>query len=114
MSPVLLTETAIDRFMNQALIELLFSRKNRMTQGQVVFVSRNQGVIVIQHDDGFAVIELLGNEGEFQTGDVVKGDWDASGGEPIFKDGGEFDAYVQGTWGSAARAVEIARKTGGG
>ncbi len=85
-----------------------------MYRGQVVFVSRNKGMIVIQHDDGFTVIELLGSEGEFQTGDVVKGDWDALGSEPIYKDGDEYDAYFQGTWGAADNAIRIARQTGGG
>jgi hypothetical protein len=85
-----------------------------MARGQVIFVSRNQGVIVVQHDDGFAVVELLGSEGEFVAGDVVRGDWGALGGEPIFKDGEGHDAYFQGSWGSAAQALSIARNTGGG
>jgi len=85
-----------------------------MSQGQVVFISRNQGMIVVQHDDGFAVVELLGSEGEFSNGDVVRGDWGALGGEPIFKCGDEHDAYFQGSWGAVTRAVSIARKTGGG
>lgn len=85
-----------------------------MAGGQVVFVSLNRGMIVVQHNDGFAVVELLGSEGELQIGDDVKGDWDALGGEPIFKDDDEHDAYFQGNWGSAALAVEIARNAGGG
>lgn len=86
----------------------------RMTQGTVVFASPNQGVIVVQHDDGYAVVELLGSEGEFETGDVVKGDWDGLGGEPIFKDGKAHDAYFQGNWGAASQAISIARNIGGG
>jgi len=85
-----------------------------MVQGQVVFVSRNQGMLVVQHDDGFAVVELLGSEGEFVTGDIVRGDWAAQGGEPIFKDGEGHDAYFQGNWASADQALSIARNTGGG
>ena len=85
-----------------------------MAQGQFVFVSRNQGMIVVRHDDGFAVVELLGSEGEFSKGDVVRGDWDALGGEPIFECGDEHDAYYQGSWGSANQAVSVARNKGGG
>lgn len=85
-----------------------------MTRGQVVFVSRNRGMIVVQHDDGFAVVELLGSEGEFQVGDVIRGHWDELGSEPICKDGEEHDAYYQGNWGSPEMAITIARNTGGG
>ena len=85
-----------------------------MAKGQVIFVSRNQGMIVIQHSDGFAVVELLGSEGKFTKGDVVLGDWDALGGEPIFYRGEEHDAYFQGSWGSAQQAISIARDTVGG
>ena len=85
-----------------------------MAQGHVVFISRNQGMIVVQHNDGFAVVELLGSEGEFSVGDVVRGDWNALGGEPIFKDRERHDAYYQGSWGSAEHAVQIARNSGGG
>jgi len=85
-----------------------------MARGQVMFVSRNQGMIVIAHENGFALVELLGSEGEFQVGDTVRGDWDALGGEPIFKDGEEHDAYYQGNWGAASHPIQIARNTGGG
>lgn len=85
-----------------------------MAVGHVVFVSGNRGMIVVRHDDGFAVVELLGSEGEFSIGDSVRGDWDALGGEPIYKQGEEHDAYFQGTWGSRDHAITIARNTGGG
>ncbi|AUJ63280.1 hypothetical protein B9057_02590 [Aestuarium zhoushanense] len=71
-------------------------------------------MIVVQHDVGFAVVELLGSEGEFQVGDVVRGQWDELGSEPVFKDGEEQDAYYQGNWGSLEKAITIARNTGGG
>lgn len=85
-----------------------------MPAGQVLFVSRNGGMIVVGHDDGFAVVELLGSEGEFQVGDAVRGRWDGLGGEPIFKEGAEYDAFFQGSWASGQQAVMIARNTGGG
>lgn len=85
-----------------------------MESGKVVFVSPNQGMIVVQHDDGFAVVELLGSEGEFGLGDIVKGRWDELGGEPIQKAGVEHDAYYQGNWSVGEQAVAVARRTGGG
>jgi hypothetical protein len=87
-----------------------------MARGQVVFVSRNGGMVVVGHDDGFTVVELIGDEGELQRGDVVFGDWHALGGEPIKKSGENhaFDAYFQGLWSDLASAVTIARNTGGG
>lgn len=85
-----------------------------MPAGRVIFVSGNQGMLVVQHEDGFAVVELLGSEGEFEVGDHVRGNWSALGGEPIHKDGQEHDAYFQGVWPGLQAAVHIARKTGGG
>ncbi|WP_310541589.1 hypothetical protein [Phenylobacterium sp.] len=85
-----------------------------MSEGQVVFVSGNQGMIVVRHSDGFAVVELLGSEGEFGISDVVTGDWNALGSEPIYRDRRMYDAYFQGSWGSSAQAIMIARNTGGG
>jgi hypothetical protein len=82
--------------------------------GQVVFVSRNGGMIVVHHDDGYAVVELLGDEGSLSVGEQVKGDWQALGGEPLFAGGETLDAYFQGSWGSSDAAVQIARNTGGG
>lgn len=71
-------------------------------------------MIVVQHDDGYAVVELLGDEGSLSVGDRVKGDWDALGGEPLFADGETLDACFQGSWGSRDAALQTARNTGGG
>lgn len=84
------------------------------TAGQVVFVSRNGAMVVVQNEEGFTVVELLGQEGECPRGATVLGDWSALGGEPLFMGQERFDAYFQGTWGSAEVAVQVARRTGGG
>jgi hypothetical protein len=84
------------------------------SSGQIIFVSRSFGMLVIQHSDGFAVVELLGSEGELVVGDNVSGEWNALEGNPVFKDGEIYDAYFQGNWGSKLEAIDIARKTGGG
>jgi hypothetical protein len=85
-----------------------------MVDGQVVFVSRNQGMIVVRHEDGFAVVELLGSEGELTVGDSVSGVWNALGGEKIRAHGDSHDVYMQGNWGVLQAAVDVARNTGGG
>ncbi|MCW2246220.1 hypothetical protein M2352_001811 [Azospirillum fermentarium] len=84
--------------------------------GAVIFISRNQGMVVVQHDDGFAVVELLGDEGELEVGDRVSGDWDALGGETIRASRLQrnMDVYMQGSWGFRDHAIRIARNTGGG
>lgn len=84
------------------------------SSGLVIFVSRNGGMIVVRHDDGYAVVELLGDEGSLSVGDRVKGDWNALGGEPLFADGKTLDAYFQGNWGSRDAAVQIAYNAGRG
>jgi hypothetical protein len=85
-----------------------------MPSGRVAFVSRNGAIVVVQHDAGFTVVELIGDEGELSVGDSVRGAWDQNGGETLFKDGLRLDGYFQGTWGSGPHAVQIARNIGGG
>jgi hypothetical protein len=65
-------------------------------------------MLVIQHEDGYALVELLGSEGTVAKGDIVSGDWDALGGEPLFHEGEELDAYFQGSWGSKEAAIRAA------
>jgi hypothetical protein len=84
-----------------------------MARGQVIFVSKNGAMLVVQHDDGFTLVEMIGDEGALAIGDQVAGDWDAEGGEPIRSAGSKYDAYFQGTWGSREAPIEIARRTGG-
>jgi len=85
-----------------------------MTAGLVVFVSRSLGMLVVRHDQGFSVVELLGSEGEIERGDNLSGDWMALGGETIFKDGEAYGAHLQGCWGNPNAAIDVARRTGGG
>ena len=82
-----------------------------MTSGRVIFVSSNSAMLVVQHDDGFALVELIGDEGEVSTGDVVSGDWSAVAGEPLLlSDGRKLDAYFQGNWPSPDAPMAMARK----
>ncbi len=83
-----------------------------MSEGRVVFVSRNGAMLVVQHDEGFAVVEMLGDEGQIVVGDHVHGDWRAVASEPIRRDDEVFDAFFQGCWGDPQQAVRIARGVG--
>lgn len=85
-----------------------------MAAGQVVFVSQNKAMVVVRHDDGFTVVELIGDEGSVAVGDRVAGDWAALGSEPLRTASGVLDAYFQGCWGSGQAATTVARNTGGG
>ena len=85
-----------------------------MTSGQVIFVSGNQGMFVVQHDDGFAVIELLGDEGALEVGVAVSGDWSDSGSGTIRANAESYDVFFQGSWGSRDTAISIAKRSGGG
>jgi hypothetical protein len=80
-----------------------------VSQGRVVFSGRAGGMLVVQSEHGFTLVEMLGQEGEVVVGDVVRGDWDAEGSEPLFRGRDRFDAYVQGTWGAPDVPVRMAR-----
>lgn len=82
-----------------------------MAIGIVSYVSRNSGMLVVSHDDGHTVVELLGREGQVERGDAVTGDWSANGREYLRRRGDPelYDAYFQGTWPTFEGAVRIAR-----
>lgn len=85
-----------------------------MSRGRVVFVSRNGAMLVVQSDDGFTLVEMMGDEGQIEQGDYVYGDWTAVAGEPIRRGEETFDAFFQGCWGNSQIPVQMARNTGGG
>lgn len=79
-----------------------------MPSGRVIWVSKNGGMLVVQHEDGYTVVEMLGDEGAVAVADYVSGDWDANGDEPIRRGSDRYDAYFQGTWGSREDAIKAA------
>lgn len=83
--------------------------------GVVVFVSRNQGILVVQSGYGFTVVEMLGREGDLQVQNAVRGNWSSDGGGVIQNEHGEkFSVYLQGSYAFAAPAIAMARSIGGG
>ncbi|MDR7117402.1 hypothetical protein [Caulobacter sp. BE254] len=85
-----------------------------MATGQVVFVSRNGGMIVVQHGDGFTLAELLGDEGAISVGDILTANWTEVAGETIHGQTQQFDAFFEGSWGNPRIPVEMAMRIGGG
>ena len=63
-----------------------------MASGEVIFVSGNGAMVVVKHDDGFALVEMIGDEGALSVGDTCSADWNALGGEPIKSGGNRYDA----------------------
>lgn len=82
--------------------------------GRVTFTSRNGGMVVVQHSDAFALVEMLGDEGELRPGDRVSADWSELGGGHVEKDGVGYEVFFQGSWGAADIPVQMARQAGGG
>jgi hypothetical protein len=70
-------------------------------------------MVVVRHDDGYTLVELLGDEGALAVGDAVSGDWDSLGDEPVYSRGCRYEAYFQGTWGSPDPPMRMARNIGG-
>jgi hypothetical protein len=85
-------------------------------KGVVTYVSPNFGMLVVSHDEGHTVVEMLGSEGEIVKGDVLFAEWTENGSETFRKSGepSPFDAYFQGTWGDFRAAANMAFRTGGG
>jgi hypothetical protein len=81
------------------------------TPGTVMAVSRNQAALAVSSDEGWTVVELIGDEGEISVGDVVLGDWNAVAGEDLIFNGRKFSAYFQGT-GSKKWALGLIDKWG--
>lgn len=74
-----------------------------------MFSACGGGMLVVHSEAGFTLLAMIGSEGEIVVGDVVRGDWDAEGGEPIFRGSEQFDALFQGTWGAAEVPVRLVR-----
>lgn len=71
-------------------------------------------MLVVQHENGFALVELLGGEGEIAAGDDVRADWDALGGEVLLRGGDRFDGFLEGSWADHRVPLGMARNMGGG
>jgi hypothetical protein len=77
-----------------------------MDGGECVLLFSNGGMALIQHDDGFAVAELLYDE--IAKRDELRGDWSELGSTRIFNvtQNCYQEVYLQGSWASAAFALK--------
>ena len=84
-----------------------------MASGRVIFVSGNGAMVVVKHNDGYALVEMIGDEGALSVGDTCAADWAALGGETIRSNGNRYDGYLQGSWGNREIPVRMAVNMGG-
>jgi hypothetical protein len=80
---------------------------------QIVFIATNTAVFVIQHGDGFAVVELTGDGdgGKVAKGDQIQGDWSKLGLETVTFAGRKLSSYFHGSSATLDEAVGVARRT---
>ena len=69
-------------------------------------------MLVVQNDNGFALVEMLGREGEIPINVNVAADWDAVASATMYFGDQEFDVYMQGNM-SLSEAVRLARQAAG-
>jgi hypothetical protein len=69
-------------------------------------------MLVVRHDDGYALIEMLGDEGAITVSAQVRGDWNAVASEPIFCNGQRYDAFFQGNWPERETPIRLASGVG--
>jgi hypothetical protein len=85
-----------------------------MTEDLVTFESGNGAMIVVQHDDGYALVDLIGDEGKIASGDqVFSTKWDDLGSQSIKSDAGLHHTYFYGSWSKEDIPVLMAVQMGG-
>lgn len=66
-----------------------------MQTGTVIATMRGGSFIKVRSGSIVATVEMLGDEGELQVGDTVRGDWTSLGGETIWRGSESFDVFIQ-------------------
>ena len=78
--------------------------------GVVVHQEPGSAFIVVQHDDGFTLVELMGHEGMIEVGEAVTGEWTVEAGAWVITSTRlKLDACFQGTWETLSGALAVAR-----
>jgi hypothetical protein len=71
-------------------------------RGRVVMIGR-AGMALVRHSDGFAVMELFGDE--VAVGEVLSHDWlEVGHGYAVRNNGERIQVMMQGSWGTAEAA----------
>lgn len=79
-----------------------------ITTGTVAFITKH-GVLVVRHDDGYAVVEIMEGEHVIGRGDEVGASWIGRGGDNLFRLGVEHQAFFHGNYEDQQEAVHIAQ-----
>jgi hypothetical protein len=80
-----------------------------ITPGIVVVTIASEGLIVVDHDHGFTVVELIEDDVPVRPGDRIGANWTSYGGDNLFKLGVKHDAFFHCCWSSIEEAVDAAR-----
>jgi hypothetical protein len=83
------------------------------SQGKIVHVTESRVMLIVQHQNGYCLIEMTGNAKRLGIGDVLLGQWDQAGGEVVLRGNEIFDCRFQGTWVSFEEALATARRATG-
>ncbi|HZO46422.1 MAG TPA: hypothetical protein VFB68_11045 [Xanthobacteraceae bacterium] len=78
------------------------------SQGKAVSVTHDGRLLIVKHQDGYCLIEMIGSASELSIGDTILGQWDA-GGTVVLRGNEIFDCRFQGSWVSLEEAVATAR-----
>jgi hypothetical protein len=71
--------------------------------GEVIY--KMSALLAIQHERGFAIVELLQDVDTVAVGDGVEGTWSAGGEQPLYHQGRRLDAYYHDTCFSREDAI---------
>ena len=90
----------------------------RSRAGRIVHREPDTSLVVVASDDGFTLVELLGDEQAVSVEnkkpigveEEVECDWTVIGGASLITAGGiKVEAYVRGTWGTMVDAMAALR-----
>lgn len=66
-----------------------------METGTVIATMQGGTFIKVRSGSTVSIVEMIGDEGELQVGDKVRGNWTSLGGETIWRGSESFDVFIQ-------------------
>jgi hypothetical protein len=66
-----------------------------MGTGTVIDTMNGGSFIKVRSGSIVSTVEMIGDEGELQVGDKVRGNWTSLGGETIWPGPESFDVFIQ-------------------
>jgi hypothetical protein len=83
------------------------------SQGKIAYVAQDGVMVIVQHQHGYCLIEMIGGARKLSIGDVLLGQWDEAGGKLVLRGNEIFDCRFQGTWINFDEALATARRATG-